>query len=146
MATSSPDSQRREYIDYVQLAAEYRDCEAHCLASLDQLRAAERELRAAEPDAGLRCDLTAPAEIEQALRRIADRNRPQTVTAIENLSPRERNVFELIGQGLSTSAIAECLHIATSTVETYRERLKNKLNVETGLELTRFAILWFARR
>ena len=114
--------------------------------SLDQLRAAERELRAAESNADRLVDLRAPAEIEQALERIVDRNRPQTVEAIENLSPRERNVFELIGQGLPTGAIAECLDVPSSTVETYRERLKKKLDLETGLELTRFAILWFGRK
>src|ERR1700759_3493734 len=67
------------------------------------------------------------------------------VTAVEQLTHRERDVFELIGQGLSTSAIATCLCLAPSTIETYRERMKTKLNLSTGLELNRFAILWFAR-
>jgi DNA-binding NarL/FixJ family response regulator len=145
MATG-PSEATSTFSDYEKLAAEYRACEINCQASLDQLRAAERELRSSEPTATRLIDLRAPAELEQALQRIADRNRPQTLEALASLSPRERNVFELIGQGLPTSAIAGCLHIASSTVETYRERLKTKLGIETGLELTRFAILWFARK
>jgi DNA-binding NarL/FixJ family response regulator len=60
----------------------------------------------------------------------------------EQLSDRELEVFTLIGQGRNTQAIADQLHLAVSTVETYRERLKSKLNVESGSELTRRAILW----
>jgi len=65
--------------------------------------------------------------------------------AVERLTHRERDVFELIGQGLATNAIAECLSVTPSIVETYRARIIVKLNLATGLELNRFAVLWFAR-
>ncbi|HEX4415472.1 MAG TPA: response regulator transcription factor [Lacipirellulaceae bacterium] len=60
----------------------------------------------------------------------------------DQLSDRELEVFTLIGQGRTTQAIAKELRLAVSTVETYRERLKSKLNLDTGTELTRRAILW----
>jgi DNA-binding NarL/FixJ family response regulator len=60
----------------------------------------------------------------------------------EQLSDRELEVFTLIGQGRTTHAIAKELNLAVSTVETYRERLKVKLKLDSGSELTRRAILW----
>jgi DNA-binding NarL/FixJ family response regulator len=146
MATGSSRPALNPSSDYEKIAAKYRACEVNCQASLDQLRAAERELRAEAAKRGYDVDASIPDEIEAALRQIVNRNRSLNAEVVMNLSQRERNVFELIGQGLPTGAIAECLCIAVSTVETYRERLKTKLNLETGLELTRFAILWFARK
>jgi DNA-binding NarL/FixJ family response regulator len=60
----------------------------------------------------------------------------------DQLSDRELQVFTMIGKGRTTHSIAAELHLAVSTVETYRERLKTKLNLESGAELTRRAILW----
>jgi RNA polymerase sigma factor (sigma-70 family) len=144
MATESFYGPTGQQADYAKLFDEYRACEIKCQASLDQLRAAERELRASAPKFEHAVDRGAPAEVERALRQISNRNRALDTTALDNLSHRERSVFELIGQGLATAAIAESLNISTSTVETYRERLKMKLQLDTGLELTRFAILWYA--
>jgi DNA-binding NarL/FixJ family response regulator len=62
------------------------------------------------------------------------------------LSGRELEVLTLIGGGLTSAQIAERLHLAVSTIETYRERLKDKLELETGAELIRAAILWIQRR
>jgi DNA-binding CsgD family transcriptional regulator len=58
------------------------------------------------------------------------------------LSGRELQILTLIGQGRNTHQISEDLHLAVSTVETYRERLKTKLKLASGAELTRHAILW----
>jgi DNA-binding NarL/FixJ family response regulator len=59
----------------------------------------------------------------------------------KQLSSRELEIFNLIGRGRTTHQIARELSIAVSTVETYRERLKTKLNLSSGAELTRHAIL-----
>ncbi len=61
---------------------------------------------------------------------------------LELLSDRELEVFELMGRGLSTRDIAERLHLSPKTVESYRTRAKNKLNLETANELTRHAVRW----
>ncbi len=58
------------------------------------------------------------------------------------LSARELEIFTLIGQGVSTQTIAEQLSLSLSTIDTYRERIKNKLRLANSLELTRRAILW----
>jgi DNA-binding CsgD family transcriptional regulator len=66
---------------------------------------------------------------------------------VKNLSDRELEVFELLGRGITTHQIAACLKLAPSTIETYRERLKTKLNVTSAVELERQAFLWtFQRR
>lgn len=58
------------------------------------------------------------------------------------LSNRELHVLELIGRGLGTREIADLLHISVKTVESYRARLKEKMNLRSGTELTRFAVRW----
>jgi len=58
------------------------------------------------------------------------------------LSDRELEVFRLIGQGKTSRQIADALRLATSTVETYRERLKSKLNLTNGAELAQHATIW----
>lgn len=60
----------------------------------------------------------------------------------EVLSDRELQVFELIGRGERTRAIAEQLHLSVHTVESHRENIRRKLNVESGTELLRLAVLW----
>ena len=58
------------------------------------------------------------------------------------LADRERQVFELIGHGLSTRHIADQLHIDIKTVETYRARIKEKLKLKDGSDLLQWAIRW----
>ncbi len=61
---------------------------------------------------------------------------------VELLSKREREVFQRIGQGLSTSQIAEELGLSPRTIETYRERMKVKLNSANATELNLLALRW----
>jgi DNA-binding NarL/FixJ family response regulator len=61
---------------------------------------------------------------------------------IDTLSDRELEVFRLIGQGLKTHDIATQIHLSAKTVETYRDRIRTKLQLSTGLELGRYALLW----
>lgn len=61
---------------------------------------------------------------------------------IEELSDRELEVLQQIGQGRTTLAIAEKMHISPKTVETYRRRIKEKLAVPNAAELTRLAVEW----
>jgi two-component system response regulator NreC len=56
------------------------------------------------------------------------------------LSPREREVLQLIAEGKTTNQIAEHLHISMKTVETHRSQLMTKLKVKGVAELTKFAI------
>jgi DNA-binding NarL/FixJ family response regulator len=84
------------------------------------------------------CEEIASALLSQAVGRAKT---PQD-SPLESLSDRELEVFRLIGDGLSTSQIARRLHLSTHTVDTHRQRIKEKLNLATASELTRAAIRW----
>ena len=57
------------------------------------------------------------------------------------LSPRERQVFRMLGAGRSGRAIAAELGVSMKTIETHRQRIKEKLRLKDGAELNRRAIL-----
>jgi DNA-binding NarL/FixJ family response regulator len=61
---------------------------------------------------------------------------------VGQLSDRELEVFHLLGQGKSTSQIAQQLSISLKTVQAYCVRAKEKLGLTTAMELVREAILW----
>jgi DNA-binding NarL/FixJ family response regulator len=82
----------------------------------------------------------------QVASKIASPSRPANTSAIDHLSERELQVFEQIGLGHSTNEIADSLHIDISTVETYRSRIKEKLNLKSGSELLQTAIRWCLAR
>jgi len=67
---------------------------------------------------------------------------PKLRSPIELLSDRELEVFELIGQGLSTREAAGKLHLSMKTVSCYRENIKNKLGLRHTAELLRHAVHW----
>jgi DNA-binding NarL/FixJ family response regulator len=81
---------------------------------------------------------------EKAAARVASKiaRAAPTTTKFELLTDREMQVFQLIGSGQSTRQIAATLHIDVSTVETYRARIKEKLDIDSGLDLVRHAINW----
>jgi DNA-binding NarL/FixJ family response regulator len=56
------------------------------------------------------------------------------------LSPREREVIQLLAEGKSTKEAAACLHVSPKTVETHRRNLMEKIQVESIAELTKYAI------
>lgn len=61
---------------------------------------------------------------------------------IDILSDRELEVFELIGRGKSSNEIADQLHLAIKTIETYRSRIKDKMNFKNSTELVFHAVKW----
>jgi DNA-binding NarL/FixJ family response regulator len=61
------------------------------------------------------------------------------------LTDRELGVFDLIGRGLSTAAIAEQLDVSIKTIETYRSNIKTKLGLRDATDLIRFAATWTER-
>jgi DNA-binding NarL/FixJ family response regulator len=58
------------------------------------------------------------------------------------LSDRELEVFELLGQGYRTKEIAQELHLSDKTVQTYREHIKEKLELQDAVALVRRATQW----
>jgi len=61
-------------------------------------------------------------------------------SVFESLSPREREVLQLIAEGHSTKEVARTLKVSVKTVETHRRQLMNKLELFSVAELTRYAI------
>jgi DNA-binding NarL/FixJ family response regulator len=61
---------------------------------------------------------------------------------LAKLSDRELQVFQLIGAGCGNREVSETLKISPKTVETYRERLKEKLNLADANALAKAATHW----
>jgi len=72
--------------------------------------------------------------IPQNQRLIAERQ------AIESLTSNERSIIRLITEGNSNAEVAELMHLSPRTVETYRSRLMEKLQLEDLVALVKFAI------
>lgn len=67
---------------------------------------------------------------------------PVSASPLTRLTDREFEIFRLIGQGLSSKEIAVQLAISIKTVGTYRERIKEKLDLKNSGELLRHAVIW----
>lgn len=65
---------------------------------------------------------------------------------IEGLSNRELEVFELVGQGMTTKQIARRLTLSPKTIETHREKIKKKLSLKNSAELGCRAVQWVLER
>jgi DNA-binding NarL/FixJ family response regulator len=66
-----------------------------------------------------------------------------TATSPEDvLSDRELEVFRLIGEGVDMPEIGRRMQLSVKTVETYRARVKKKLNIPGRMELVRTAVEW----
>ncbi|HUV23290.1 MAG TPA: response regulator transcription factor [Gammaproteobacteria bacterium] len=61
---------------------------------------------------------------------------------IDSLSNRELQVFELIGQGVPSSQIANQLNLSIKTIETHQAHIKRKLGLGSAHELNQRAIRW----
>jgi two-component system response regulator NreC len=62
------------------------------------------------------------------------------ISAFALLTPREREVLQLMSEGNSTAKIADRLHVSIKTVESHRQQLMQKLNLRSVAELTKYAI------
>ncbi len=71
---------------------------------------------------------------------------PTQEDPVQGLSNREVEVYEMIGQGLTIQQIATRLHLSPKTIETHREKIKQKLNVRSSAELNRRAVQWVLER
>lgn len=65
-----------------------------------------------------------------------------STSPIEQLTDREFEVFQLIGQGKSTRDVAEQLHLSSKTVDVHRSHIKEKLGLKDSTALIRHAVRW----
>ncbi len=61
---------------------------------------------------------------------------------LKRITDREFEIFQLIGRGMSPKQIAGQLNISVKTIGTYRERIKEKLGLNSAGELVRHAVIW----
>jgi DNA-binding NarL/FixJ family response regulator len=66
--------------------------------------------------------------------------------SLDRLTDRELQVLEFVGHGYTTRAIAEALKLGVATVDTYRARIKEKMDFRNAVELQHFAIRWIRDR
>jgi DNA-binding NarL/FixJ family response regulator len=76
------------------------------------------------------------------LETFSGRHTEVAASPVQQLSDREFEVFQLIGQGKSTREIAVHLHLSAKTVEVHRLNIKKKLKLKTSTDLVRHAVRW----
>jgi len=76
------------------------------------------------------------------LERMTQKNASPELNGLELLADRELEVFQMLGRGKSTREIAKELNLGESTVETYRSRIKDKLQLRSAAELYLRAGQW----
>jgi DNA-binding NarL/FixJ family response regulator len=67
---------------------------------------------------------------------------PDEECPISQLSERELQVFSMLGHGILPAEIAARLRVSVKTVDTYRQRIKDKLFLRSSAELNREAMHW----
>jgi len=142
-----------------QLQAEYPSLPVLVLSMHDELFYAERALRAGargyimkqealeKIDEAIKTVLSGEVFVSQTvsakvLHRFVSGASSRNEDAVEILSDREFEVYQLLGQGYGTRQIADMLHISHKTVETYRANIKNKLRLRNASELVQSAVQW----
>ncbi len=141
-----------------QLATQYPDLPVLIVSMHDELLYAQRALAAGAR--GYVMKRSADGALIQAARQVlsgeiyvSDAVREQMhaepdsddlsdLSRLDVLTDRELEVFMLIGQGFAPRHIAERLSLSVSTVEVYRERIKEKLNLNSSPLLLRYAVRW----
>jgi DNA-binding NarL/FixJ family response regulator len=142
-----------------QLSQKYHEVPILALSMHDESLYAERCLRAGAK--GYIMKKEPPEKVISALRKILDgeiyvsdnlgtkllhkfiaRQPGAYSSPIEQLSNRELEVYEFIGQGLKTREIAERLSLSVKTIETYIDHIKKKMNFRDSRDLFRHAVQW----
>ena len=70
------------------------------------------------------------------------RQNGNSISPVRRLSDREFDVFQLVGQGIINRDIAERLHLSIRTIEVHPVNIKEKLHLQTAMELVRYATRW----
>lgn len=67
--------------------------------------------------------------------------RPAVPAVLSALTPRQQQVLRLIGEGLSSAAVAEALKVSPHTITFHRMRIREALGLRSEWDLTRYAIV-----
>lgn len=78
----------------------------------------------------------------RVLKKVIEGEAEEAHFPIDELTDRELQVFQMLGQGHPLSEIADHLSLARKTVETYRRRAKDKLGIGSAEEMVAYAARW----
>lgn len=70
----------------------------------------------------------------------------EPMSTVEQLSDRELEVFQMLGEGKSSRQIAEALDLTIPTIHSFRNRIKEKLQLKNSTELVLHAMQWARER
>ena len=70
----------------------------------------------------------------------------RAVSPVEQLSDRELEVFEMLGGGKSSRQIADELNLTIPTIHSFRNRIKEKLQLKNSTEMVLHAMQWVSQR
>lgn len=87
-----------------------------------------------------RASYLSPAITDMVVREYVAQLPREAGTAFSLLTPREREVLQLLAEGLPTKSIAARLGLSVKTAESYRQQLMDKLDLHSVAELTKYAI------
>lgn len=105
--------------------------------SFEELAAAIRSVVAGQLNLGARMTR---AVVENYFRQVGGLDGSPDSSAFSRLSPREREVLQLMSEGRATKEIAMDLRVSIKTVETHRRQIMEKLDIYSVAELTKYAI------
>lgn len=93
-------------------------------------------------DAALRgqCYLTPSIAKPVVDRTVNSQSAPTVKDPVTTLTPRQREVLQLIGEGKGTKEIATLLNVSVKTIDFHKTRLMEQLDLHTTAELMRYAI------
>lgn len=74
------------------------------------------------------------------------RGKLPTAGSVEDLSDRELQVLQMLGEGLNMTQMTARTQLSSKTIETYRARIKQKLDLSSHAELMRCAVQWTIER
>lgn len=83
-----------------------------------------------------------PKMTQQLVGQLVGSNDSIGTDPVQRLSDRELVIFQMIGHGKTTGAIARQLFLSPHTIDTHREKIKHKLNLKNAAELQRTATQW----
>jgi RNA polymerase sigma factor (sigma-70 family) len=82
----------------------------------------------------------APAIVRPIFETVSRPAQPEIKTAVMDLTPRQREVLQLIAEGKSTKEVAEILCVSVKTVEFHKARIMEQLGLHSTTSLIKFAI------
>jgi DNA-binding NarL/FixJ family response regulator len=114
--------------------------EAGACGFLDKTEAVEEAISAVRAAAAGEA-LIDPATLSRLLRRAAEERaaKRDTTRLTDQLTAREREILQLVAQGLRNEEIARALHLSVRTVQTHVQNILGKLGVHSRLEAVAFA-------